>query len=182
MRIVVGIVMGFFSGVMIYLGVTSLVTSGTPSRALVLVSLLGDWLLSTWLIVQGARTVSKVFSCGFLLGAAEWLAMIPIGIISSGRAVARTVEGGGSADADAAGATMLAGLAALLGSGLAVVMALVCMLGFAISYFIGREMKPEIATPTKSCPECAELILAAARKCKHCGAEIAEAPDAGDRK
>ncbi|MGQ4807874.1 hypothetical protein NKDENANG_01239 [Candidatus Entotheonellaceae bacterium PAL068K] len=79
-----------------------------------------------------------MFSRGFLLGAAEWLAMIPIG------------------------------------GGVAIEMAAACMLGFAVSYFIGREMKPEAVRPTRTCLECAELIQAAARKCKHCGAVISQ--------
>jgi hypothetical protein len=29
-----------------------------------------------------------------------------------------------------------------------------------------------LAAPTRSCPYCAEPILAAARKCKHCGSEV----------
>ncbi len=31
---------------------------------------------------------------------------------------------------------------------------------------------PPSSEPTKRCPQCAELVLAQARKCKHCGSEL----------
>lgn len=173
MRLFIGIVLGFFSGFLIYMAAAMLFTSGEPSGTFVFVTFFGGWVLSTWGIVRGARTVSKVFSRGFLLGAAEWLAMIPVGMVFSGKALTETVAQGGGTDAELAGATIGAGLISFVTGGVAVVMALVCLLGFAVSYFIGREMKPE--TATRTCPECAEVIQAAARKCKHCGAEIAQA-------
>jgi len=174
MKILVGIVLGFFSGFLIYMAAAMLFTKGEPSGAFVFATVFGGWGLSTWLIVRGARTISKVFSRGFLLGAAEWLAMIPVGLIFSGKALTETVGQGGRTDAELAGATIGAGLVSFVTGGVAVVMAVVCLIGFAVSYFIGREMKPEAATPTRTCPECAELTQAAARKCKHCGAEIAQ--------
>jgi len=128
--------------------------------------------LSTWILVRGARTVSKVFSRGFLLGAAEWLVMIPVGMVFSGKALSQTVTQGVGTDAELAGATIGAGLVSFITGGVSIAMTLVYLIGFAVSYFIGREMKQEVPTPTRTCPECAELIQAAALKCKLCGAEI----------
>jgi hypothetical protein len=175
MKIIVGIVLGFFSGFLIYMATAMLFTKGEPSGAFVFATFFGGWGLSTWLIVRRAHTVSKVFSRGFLLGAAEWLAMIPVGLVFSGKALTESVGQRAGTDAELAGATIGAGLVSFVTGGVAVVMALVCLTGFAVSYFFGREMKPEVATPTRTCPECAELIQAAARKCKHCGAQIAQA-------
>ena len=175
MKVIVGIVLGFFSGFLIYMASAMLFTSGVPSGAFVFVTFFGGWVLSTIILVRGARTVSKVFSRGFLLGAAEWLVMIPVGMIFSGKALTETVTQGTSTGAEVAGATIGAGLISFITGGVSIAMALVCLLGFAVSYFIGQEMKPEAPTPTRPCPECAELIQAAARKCKHCGAEIPQA-------
>ena len=138
-----------------------LFASGEPSGAFVFVTFFCGWVLSTWILVRGGRTISKVFSRGFLLGAAEWLTMIPVGMIFSGKAPTRIVTQGGSTDAEVAGATIGAGLVSFVTGGVSVVMALVCLLAFAVSYFIGREMKLESATAMRTCPECAELIQTA---------------------
>ena len=45
-------------------------------------------MISTWSLLYGAITIPKVFSRGFLLGAAEWLLMIPVGVIFTGKTVA----------------------------------------------------------------------------------------------
>jgi len=70
------------------------------------------------------------------------------------------------------GATIGAGLVSFITGGISIGMVMVCMIGFAVSYFMGREMKPEAATLTRKCPMCAEPVQDAARKCKHCGADI----------
>lgn len=175
MKVIVGVILGFFSGFLIYMASAMLFASGEPSGAFVFVTFFGGWVLSTIILVRGARTVSKVFSRGFLLGAAEWIAMLPVGMVFSGRALTQTVAQGTGTGAEMAGATIGAGLVSLITGGVSIAMALVCLIGFAVSYFIGREMKPETPTPTRTCPECAELIQAAARKCKHCGAQIPQA-------
>ncbi len=172
MKVFIGIVLGFFSAFLIYMAAAMLFSSGEPSGAFIFVTFFGGWVLSVWVLVRGARTISKVFSRGFLLGAAEWLAMIPAGMVLSGKALTQTVTQGGGTDAEIAGATIGAGLTSFITGGVSIVMALVCLIGFAVSYFTGREMKPEAAIPTRTCPKCAELIQSAARKCKHCGAEI----------
>lgn len=164
MKVIVGVILGFFSGFLIYMAAAMLFTSGEPSGAFVFVTFFGGWVLSTMILVRGARTVSKVFSRGFLLGAAEWLAMIPVGMVFSGKALTQVVTQSTGTGAEVAGVTIGAGLISFITGGVSVAMAFVCMLGFAVSYFIGREMKPEAATPTRTCPECAELIQAAARR------------------
>lgn len=173
MRLFVGIILGFFSAFLIYMLSAMVFVTGEPSSVFVLVTFVGGWILSSWLFVKGTHSVSRVFSRGFLIGSAEWLALIPVGMIFSGRAASEAMQSGGGTDAEIAGAALGAGVTSFVTGGVAVVMALVCLVGFAISYFIGREMKPETAAPTKVCPECAELIQENARRCKHCGSEIA---------
>jgi hypothetical protein len=180
-KVFVALIMGFFSGFLIYMAAGMLFApiregldrevKGAVVLALVLVAFLGGWAGSVVILLRGARTVSKVFTRGFLLGAAEWLAMIPIGIVFSGTHLSQSVARGAS-DAELAGATIGAGIVSFLTGGFAIAMAMACLVGFAVAHLLGREMKPERVGPTKRCPECAELIQEAARKCRHCGAGL----------
>lgn len=168
---IAAIVMGFFSGLLLYFLGALLFVKGSPSVGFVVLAFLGGWVLSTYLMQKGAISVSKVISRGFLIGAAEWLLMIPAGMVFAGRVVASSTQGLDSGAA-MAGAAIGGGIVAFLTGGVAVTMAVVCLVGFAVSYFIGREMKPEVASATLKCPECAEMIQADARKCRYCGSAI----------
>jgi hypothetical protein len=95
-------------------------------------------------------------------------------MVLSGKHLSQTVTRGGS-DAEFAGATIGAGVVSFVTGGVAVAMAIACLVGFAVAYLLSREMKPEVGGPTKTCPDCAELIQLAARKCKHCGGVLASA-------
>jgi hypothetical protein len=174
MKTVVAVAMGLISGFLMYMMAAMLTVdvSGTstsrPSFALVL--LIGGWILSTWLLLRGAASVSAVFRRGFLLGAAEWLLMAGVGVLFSGRMVNSSMTGTGGSDAASAGAAVGGGLMAALTGGVSVFMAIVCLIGFAIAYFTGREMSDRTSTPTRKCPECAEMIQPDAKKCRYCGA------------
>ena len=62
-----------------------------------------------------------------------------------------------------------------LAGGASVFMSVVCLIGFAIAYFMGREMSDRRAAPTRKCPECAEMVPADAKKCRYCGASLVTA-------
>src|SRR6266542_4705093 len=148
MRVVVALFMGLFSGFLIYMMAVLLfvdVGKGTPPSTLfVAATFLGGWAVSVWLLLRGTRTVSKVFSRGFLLGAAEWLMMVLVGFIFGGRAVSTTLSHtGASADAAAAGAALGGGMVAFLTGGVSIAMAVVCLIGFAVSHSMGKEMRKE---------------------------------------
>lgn len=170
MKTVVALFMGFCSGFLIYMMAALLFSSASsrPSSAFVAITFLGGWAISSWLLLNGALSVSRVLSRGFLLGAAEWFCMIGVGIIFAGKTVANAVP---TSEAASAGTALGGGLVAMLTGGVSLVMAIVCLIGFAISYFMGKEMGKEVASqePTKRCPSCAEFVHAQAVKCRHCG-------------
>src|SRR5882672_1615064 len=170
MKLVFAIVLGIISGFLIYMMGAMLTADFSNARETsglwVAFGFFGGTALSAWLLQRGARTVSAVFRRGFLLGAAEWLCMAFVGLVFSGRAVTATVAQGGGSDAAAAGAVIGGGVIASITGGVSIFMAIVCLIGFTIAYFIGREMRDTTTTPTRKCPECAEMVQAEARKCR----------------
>lgn len=146
-----GIVLGLFSGLLVASAVQMMFGSA-ESTGLFWITTLIVWAATTYYITRGARTVSKVFARGFLIGAAEWMAMVAVSWIAAGRAVNDTINQATAAGMDAAtteatqaGAAIGGGLMAVMGTGISIFMAFACLIGFAIAYFMGREMKPEAA-------------------------------------
>jgi hypothetical protein len=125
------IVLGLLSGIMLFLlagTVTDYRISAGPSLAVAFVALLAGWAISAYCIRRNAATTSVVLCRGFLLGAAEWLAVIPL---------ART-----SADDYP---NLPNSVPALIGDALlpwlAVAMATGCLIAFVLAYFMGRRLK-----------------------------------------
>ena len=114
-------------------------------------------------------TVWKVISRGALIGAAQWLLLIPAGVIISSRAA---MSVGAGSKPELVGATIGAGLISILTGGVALGMAVACLIVFAVVHLLGREMVAEQAIPTKKCLDCAEMVQAEARKCRFCGASF----------
>jgi len=148
-KIFVAIVMGLLSGFQIYMTAALLFADREPSVWFVLLFFFGGAAVSIGLLLRGATKVSKVFARGFLLGAAEWFALIPVGFIYSAKQLSGTITSGPSG-AEATGAVLGAGFVSFLTGGVAIAMAVACLIGFTVTYFISREMPPdEVAGRTK---------------------------------
>jgi hypothetical protein len=170
MRTLVAIVMGTFSGFLVYMMTALLLNdlgSGGPPRVLAFVTFIGASAVSGYLLARNASTVSAVFRRGILLGAAQWLAMAAVSVVLGGRAAASAISSSGGSKASAAGAAIGGGLVAVLAGVVSVFMSV-----NAIAYLLSREMKNTAGTPTLKCSDCAEMIQAEAMTCRHCGAII----------
>ena len=179
MKATVAVLMGLVSGLIIYFAAAMIFAdlgSGStgPSGLFVAMTLIGGWALTTWLLLRKVGSTNMVLRRGFLVGAAEWLFMAFAGVIFSGRSVSNSLSDPIAANSGAAqaGAAVGGGIVAAITGGVSVFMAVVCLIGFAIAYFMAREMHDSTTAPKRKCPECAEMIQAEARKCKHCGATL----------
>lgn len=175
MIILVSVIMGFFSGLLICFELRMVFFTNLYDKSAIIKMLFtiftfgGSWTLTTYLIAKGAKSVSKAFSRGFLIAAAEWLLVIPVTFISGSKALSYATRNG----AENIGAAIIGGsIFTFLTSGFAITMAVICLLAFAVSNYLGREMRPEDTGNTRKCPECAEMIKPDAKKCRFCGAAL----------
>jgi hypothetical protein len=134
MKTSIAILMGSCSGLLIAIMGSwvffALNFGGTDAIFLVLGCFVCGWIVSSCFLLLGARTPSKVLARGFLLGAAEWLLMSGGGAIRASQM--ETMDGVGMMIAASAMAPLL--------------MAAVCLIGFAIMHFWRRKMEPEQST------------------------------------
>ncbi len=134
-NILVAVAMGFFSGLLIYFEAAMVFADFTDRVSLIttlIVTFFGGWALTSYILVKDAKSISKVFSRGFLIGAAEWLLMIPVSFIFSSKNLASI---GGQISAEQTGAAIIGGgIVSFLTGGVAIGMAVVCLIAFAVSH------------------------------------------------
>ena len=82
MRTTAAITLGFLSGVMLFLLTVMLAdyrtSAGAPTPPLAYVALVAGGVISAYLLRRNAAGTAAVLLRGFLLGAAEWLAFLPL--------------------------------------------------------------------------------------------------------
>jgi hypothetical protein len=169
MRVLSALFIGLLSGLMIYMiaGIILGIENLSQPAVFVAITFAGGWAVSTFLLLQGTRTTSRVWARGGLLGAAEWMAAGLVPLVMSSRTLAGAGLLSGSPAAQT-GAAIGVGLFSMMGLGVAVFMAITCL----IIYFIASRSPAEFERQTNriKCPQCAESIAEEARKCRFCGA------------
>src|SRR5262245_5332016 len=132
MRIIVSVVLGFFSGCLLSV-MWTLLTIGPDLIGGTFPMILGlvlGWILSTLFLLRYSEAAGRVFLRRALLGAAEWFMMIAVGAVFIGKMRAARAE------------TSPVGLASIVNGVFAFFMALICLTCFAVSHFWNRTMKP----------------------------------------
>ncbi len=142
-------ILGLLFGFLLYFITFMLfMPKGGPGPIFVLFTLSSGWVLSAWFLGNNAESLLRVLRRGMLLGAIEWLIVIPASWVWTGRAVVSTVEQIGPAATGVAGAIIGGGLIALLTGGVALFMLVLCAIGYLIVYLLqrGRAPAPTLAS------------------------------------
>ena len=126
MRVLSALLVGLFSGFLIYIIFGLVIGQRDVSPLFVMTTFLGGWALTTYAVLTGATAASTVWSRGGLLGAGEWLLVGFTMLVYSGRTVAESERPGVTG----------AAVNPIIGIGLAVCMAIPCL----IIYFMASRV------------------------------------------
>lgn len=138
----------------------------TLSFVWVVVTILIPWIVTTTLVLRGADSASRVWARGGLIGAAEWM------ILGIGLFLAQFWYSAIKHEEAGLGAVISGGLGMFI-LVIATFMALISLLIWFIASRIGAEFQSgDPADELVPCPQCAERIQSAARKCRFCGFDI----------
>ena len=126
MRVLSALLVGLFSGFLIYIISGLVVGPRDVSPLFIMTTFLGGWAFTTYVVLIGASTAPKVWARGGLLGAGEWLLVGFTMFVYSGRTVAESEHPGDTG----------AAVNPIIGIGLAVCMAIPCL----IIYFMASRV------------------------------------------
>jgi len=137
---------------------------------LAFIVLFAVWAGTSYGVLRGTVSTSKVWARGALIGAAEWMVAGIVPLIFSSRMLAKEAVRPGVTGAEQAGATIGTGLVGMMGIGMGVFMAIVCL----IIYAIANRSPVEFARDAerRPCPQCGESIPASAKVCRFCRAAV----------
>ena len=157
MRILSALLVGLFSGFLIYMIFGLTIGPREVASEFVIATFLGGWGLTTYSVLNGAATVAKVWSIGGLLGAVEWILFGLAMLLYGGNTFAEK-------------RTFGAGFTSMIGIGIALLMAIPCLIIYLKAGRIAGEGHPD--TARIKCPQCAEPIGSEAKNCRVCGYTI----------
>jgi hypothetical protein len=143
MRTFVAIVLGFLSGLVLFLLAATLIgdtISAGPALAVAFVALLAAWTISTYFIRRNAATTSTVLCRGFLLGTVEWLAVIP-----ATRTSPEDYKNLPNAVPAVVGEALIRLLAAAIAAS--------CLIAFGVAYFVGRRVSADAPARCAAAPK-----------------------------
>lgn len=170
MRLLSALLVGLFSGFLVYMIFGLVIGSKGVSPLFVATTFLGGWALTTYVVLTGAPTAAKVWARGGLLGAGEWLMIGLAMLVYNGKTLAESEGLKASNPAGEAGATLGEGFTSMMGIGLAVSMAIPCLVIYFVANRLSNKFQPEPARI--ECPHCAEWISAEGKRCTFCGCTI----------
>ncbi|HKN87430.1 MAG TPA: hypothetical protein VJV04_11260 [Nitrospiraceae bacterium] len=124
MRVLSALLVGLFSGFLTYMIFGLVIGPRDVSPLFVMTTFLGGWAFTTYVVLIGAATAPQVWSRGGLLGAVEWLLLGLTMWVYSGRTLAENENAG-----DALGAA----LNPIIGIGLAMCMAIPCLIIYVMA-------------------------------------------------
>ena len=151
MLLLTGLFLGLLSGLLISSAFISLFGASTSIAGFVLPIFLLGWAGSAWLMMNGTRSVSRVWSRGALIGAAEWMFMIFATWMLAGHSFGEVAKQNDSV-AGRAGAGIGAGIFGVLGSGISLFMVFVCLVVWFIASRAEKEFKREEADVSDTKP------------------------------
>ena len=112
--------------------------AATGAEPVGFVIFLGAWIITFAAITIHASTVTKVLMRASLIGALEWIAVIPAGMLLGSRITAQTSGDLSGNISSRAGEALGPGMATVISGWFAVVMAVICMVIFAVTFSLSR--------------------------------------------
>jgi hypothetical protein len=132
MRILSALLVGLFSGFLIYMIFGLVIGPSEVTLLFIVTTFWGGCALTTYVVLNGAATVAKVWSSGGLIGAVEWLLFGLAMLLYGGKTLGEKAVFG-------------AGLTSMIGIVVAVFMAIPCLIIYFVAGRISSYLQPDTA-------------------------------------